>query len=239
MTPAGDAPRETLSRRSAVAVLLTRPAHVSGQLLSQGNFATASVTVRSVGGRSHIFAAGMYAQVHSQPSSDSESIMVEVFRVSSPAQGPAWYRREGEANGSASEIAVPCGLFSKDAGVVGAWPATEGAPVGSGFVWQDDDGDGLMRAAEFTALSGLRLGGVWGSWEDESGNLWVVSEDHWMLGELPLVRVVATISALSALPRAAAWAPSTSLGGCLRYNFSAAPLVNLTADLPPLVQVRR
>ena len=29
------------------------------------------------------------------------------------------------------------------------------------------------------------------------------------------------------------------MGGCLRYNFSAAPLVNLTADLPPLVQARR
>ena len=104
---------------------------------------------------------------------------------SPPAQGPAWYRLEGEGDGSASEIAVPCGLFSKDAGVAGAWPATQGAPVGSGFVWQDDDGDGLMRAAEFTALSDLRLGGVWGSWEDEAGNLWVVSEDHWMLGELP------------------------------------------------------
>ena len=133
------------------------------------------------------------------------------------AQGPAWYRLEG----APSEVAVPCGLLSRTATAPGAWPSA--APPGVPWAWQDDNGDGLMQAGEFVALtpaaSGFprSLAGVWGTHIAEDGSLWLSSEDHWLL----------------------AWAgavePST---GCVRYNWRA-PLVNLTTDLPPFVSVQR
>lgn len=164
--------------------------------LQTSNFATASVTVRSVRSRSFLFASGMYVQ------------------------GPAWYRLERDAGINDSEIAIPCGLLSKDRASAGSWPATQGAPVGSSFVWQDWSGDGVMQPDEFTSFGGLNLGGVWGTHVADDGSLWVVSEDHWMWAWQPLPS-----SATAASP-------------CLLYNFSAPPMVN-ASDLPPLAQTER
>ena len=132
------------------------------------------------------------------------------------AQGPAWYRLEN----ASSEVAVPCGLLSKAAGAPEVWPSA--APPGVPWAWQDDNGDGLMQAEEFVALTptlGLprSLAGVWGTHIAEDGSLWVSSEDHWLL----------------------AWAGAVDArSGCVRYNWRA-PVVNITADLPPFVSVQR
>ena len=159
--------------------------------LHSASFATASVTVRALPAR-HLFLRGMYAQ------------------------GPAWYRVEN----ASSEVAVPCGLLSKDAGAPGAWPSA--APAGAPWAWQDDNGDGLMAPSEFVALTPAAgfprsLAGVWGTSIAEDGSLWVASEDHWLL----------------------AWAARQDAAtGCVRYDWRA-PLVNLTQDLPPFVSVQR
>jgi len=133
------------------------------------------------------------------------------------AQGPAWYRLEN----ASSEVAVPCGLLSKGSTTSGAWPSL--APPNVPWAWQDDNGDGLMQADEFSVLTPAAAGfphslaGVWGTHIAEDGSLWVSSEDHWLL----------------------AWAGIVDLGtGCVRYNWRS-PLVNLTTDLPPFVSVQR
>jgi hypothetical protein len=81
---------------------------------------------------------------------------------------------------------VPCGMFSRDRRELGEWPTMYGAPIDSGFVWQDTDGDGGMSPSEFAVIRGpnaATLDGVWGTWVDDAGGLWVASEDHFLLGE--------------------------------------------------------
>ena len=139
-------------------------------------------------------------------------------------EAQAWFRREGDSDHEKtdSEILIPCGIFSKGDYSNGEWPTMYGAPVDSGFAWQDDNCDGHMSLPEFHSFAGFSFFGVWGVYVDEEGTLWVSSEDSWVI-------------AWSALPE-------LSSCGCLRYNFSAPPLVkfvDLPNGLPPLDQVSR